>query len=182
MNKRNYHKITFVSETAHVILCLALFGNTICRFIDINLRVPGITFWYHGCPYLYVIFKLVAWHILFERRVLPKNREMVINCDVSTLDIYEWLALRTLLPDFSDHCHLSCWRRPGHVLWLSKRITHNNMLNFLNDMVAWKIVWPYSTSHKLLVESILDLCTPLKIKRLMYAFTSFWIISFQMSL
>lgn len=54
-------------------LCLVLFRNTVCRFPSINLNVPGRTFpGITCCPYLYAIFRLLAWDILSERTVSLK--------------------------------------------------------------------------------------------------------------
>jgi hypothetical protein len=70
------------------------------RFPVVKLQVLGITcpvITY--CPYLYSIFRLFAWHVLFEWAAVPKSNQMLMHCDVWTWVIDEWQALYPLVPN-----------------------------------------------------------------------------------
>lgn len=90
---------------------------------------------HHKCPYLYAIFRLLAWHIIFGSAVSPKSNQMLIHCEVWTWIIYEWQAFHLLAPNLSDRCQFLLLM----TAWLSKRITYDNLWNFWSDMVARKI-------------------------------------------
>ena len=54
------------------------------------------------CPYLYAIFRWLAWHIQFERAASPKNDQTLTHSDVWMWVADEWQALHPLVPNLSD--------------------------------------------------------------------------------
>lgn len=50
-------------------------------------KVTGNTLYFICCPFLYAVFRLLAWHILFKRAVSPKSQQMLRHCDVWTWNI-----------------------------------------------------------------------------------------------